>query len=110
MSAPATPLLFGDEQWSLPGIPRSASPPPPKPEPQPVAGTSPVCPGQLALGPGQMLLADADPEPLQPSLLPDPPLWDLVEGPATPAPMLAAVPASLRQLQLFPVRLPRLTA
>jgi hypothetical protein len=102
-------LLFGDEQFSLPGVPRCAQPVAPEPRPT-TGGPFPQCPGQLALGPSQMLLTDADPEPLQASLLPEPPLWDLVDRPATPAPMVAGVPAPLRQLRLFPMRMPRLTA
>ncbi|HWD72898.1 MAG TPA: hypothetical protein VG779_10250 [Actinomycetota bacterium] len=86
MSESASLLLFGDEQISFPGIPRCA-PPPPAPqledEPPPSrAGTS-HCPGQLCLGPSQLLLVDADPEPLQPSLLPEPPPWEVVEHSST---------------------------
>jgi hypothetical protein len=86
VSESASLLLFGDEQISFPGVPRCAPPqplphPPPQPEdePPPSRAGIPHCPGQLCLGPSQLLLADADPEPLQPSLLPEPPPWEDVE-------------------------------
>ena len=112
MSESASMLLFGDEQIALPGIPPSAASPPVAESP-PAQGGIPQCPGQLCLGPLQLLLADADPEPLQPSLLPDPPPWELAEGsgrpeqhpstadgggPASPDPRATRQP----QLGLFP--------
>jgi hypothetical protein len=75
-------LLFGDEQISFPGVPRCAPPqtsPQPEDEPPPERASMVQCPGQLCLGPSQLLLADADPEPLQPSLLPEPPPWEVAE-------------------------------
>jgi hypothetical protein len=49
-----------------------------------------------------MLLADADPDPRQPSLLPEPPPWDLVEHPATPLTPRSDRAARIRQEPLFP--------
>jgi hypothetical protein len=81
VSESASLLLFGDEQISFPGIPPGVvSRPVTDPLPAGTGGSQ--CPGQLCLGPSQLLLTDADPEPLQPSLLPDPPPWELVEGPS----------------------------
>jgi hypothetical protein len=86
VSESASLLLFGDEQISFPGIPPCA---PPRPsarledEPPPERAVISQCPGQLCLGPSQLLLADADPEPLQPSLLPEPPPWEVGERPST---------------------------
>ena len=78
MSESASLLLFGDEQISFPGVPPCA-PPQREDEPPPNRAGTPHCPGQLCLGPSQLLLADADPEPLQPSLLPEPPPWEVAE-------------------------------
>jgi len=78
VSESASLLLFGDEQISFPGVPPCA-PPQREDEPPPNRAGTPHCPGQLCLGPSQLLLADADPEPLQPSLLPEPPPWEVVE-------------------------------
>jgi hypothetical protein len=121
VSESASLLLFGDEQISFPGIPRCApaqSPPGPPAQPEdeapPERASVSQCPGQLCLGPSQLLLADADPEPLQPSLLPEPPPWEVVEHSSTrrlegrlgrtaaargasPPP----TPARMRQLGLF---------
>ena len=72
------------------------------------------CAGQLCLGASQLLLADADPEPLQPSLLPEPPPWELVEHSLTRrhdgrfrtaaarGSFPPGMPARMRQLGLFP--------
>jgi hypothetical protein len=48
-----------------------------------------------------MLLADADPDPRQPSLLPEPPPWDLVERPAAPVTPRSERAARIRQEPLF---------
>ncbi|HYR61090.1 MAG TPA: hypothetical protein VET24_00405 [Actinomycetota bacterium] len=122
MSAPATLLLFGDEQISFPGIPHDGGMQAATREPASASASalasgdhSPeparACPGQLCLGPVQMLLAEADPEPRQPSLLPEPPLWETPDPvhrvPVQDPPARAA---AVRQLHLFPLQLPRLTA
>lgn len=106
-------LLFGDEQISFPGILPCA---PPRPsartedEPPPERAVVSQCPGQLCLGPSQLLLADADPEPLQPSLLPEPAPWEIGERPSTRRLGRTAAargasrpgtPARMRQLGLF---------
>jgi hypothetical protein len=103
VSESASLLLFGDEQISFPGIPRCGAEGPDSgaKSPPPGAGIV-ICPGQLCLGPSQLLLADADPEPLQPSLLPEPQPWELVERPSARAVRRPDVPARLRQLPLFP--------
>ena len=113
MSESASLLLFGDEQISFPGVPPCA-PPQREDEPPPNRAGTPHCPGQLCLGPSQLLLADADPEPLQPSLLPEPPPWEVVEHSLTRRPELRlsrtaaarrsrppGTPARMRQLGLF---------
>jgi hypothetical protein len=100
-------LLFGDEQISLPGIHPSGAES--RPEPDAEKGAEPLlagtgvshCPGQLCFGPSQMLLADADPDPRQPSLLPEPPPWDLVERPAAPVTPRSERAARIRQEPLF---------
>jgi len=74
----ASLLLFGDEQISFPGIPPCV-PAKPVAEPPPASTGVAHCAGQPCLGASQLLLADADPEPLQPSLLPEPPPWESVE-------------------------------
>ena len=116
MSESASLLLFGDEQISFPGIPPGAASRPVT-DPLPVNAGASQCPGQLCLDASQLLLTDADPEPLQPSLLPDPPPWELVEGPpdgrhegrggtaagAGSTPQETAVPR-MPQLGLFPRR------
>jgi hypothetical protein len=97
-------LLFGDEQISFPGIQGCAVESRAEPGAEsPLAdpGVS-QCPGQLCFGPSQMLLADADPDPRQPSLLPEPPPWDLVERPAGPVAPLSDQAARIRQEPLFP--------
>ncbi|MFN2591495.1 MAG: hypothetical protein ABR532_01495, partial [Candidatus Dormibacteria bacterium] len=78
MGASAPLLLFGDEQICFPGIPRCAPPHPVGEAPPDPAGIG-HCPGQLCFGHAQLLLADADPEPLQPSLIPEPPPWEADE-------------------------------
>ena len=105
--------LFGDEQISFPGVPPCA-PPQREDEPPPNRAGTPHCPGQLCLGPSQLLLADADPEPLQPSLLPEPPPWEAVEHSLTRhregrlgtaaarGSFPPGTPAHMRQLGLFP--------
>ena len=79
MSAPARLLLFGDEQFALPGL-RGAVPAlrlaPLPGGGQLDAGVARPCPGQLRLDHAQLLLADTEPEPTQPSLLPEPPFWE----------------------------------
>src|SRR2546425_10980749 len=72
VSESASLLLFGDEQISFPGVPPCA-PPQPEYEPPRNLACIPHCPGQLCLGPSQLLLADPEPQPIQPSLLPEPP-------------------------------------
>jgi hypothetical protein len=110
VSESASLLLFGDEQISFPGIPRCAAEPRAEPRGEseaesgaesPPAGVL-LCPGQLCLGPSQLLLADADPEPMQPSLLPEPPPWELVEPSSPRAAHHPDMPARLPQLPLFP--------
>jgi len=81
MSAPARLLLFGDEQIPLPGF-RGRRPAlalvlaPPRCDAEPDLGVVRPGPGQLRLDQAQLLLADAEPEPTQPSLLPEPPFWE----------------------------------
>ena len=99
MRASASLLLFGDEQISFPGIHPCAAES--RPEPPSGPGLS-HCPGQLCFGPSQMLLADADPDPRQPSLLPEPPPWDLVERPTVAAAPRSDRAARIRQEPLFP--------
>jgi len=79
VSAPARLLLFGDEQIPLPGFRRrrpalalasSAG------DPEPGIAGGRGCVGQLRLDHTQLLLADSEPEPTQPSLLPEPPFWE----------------------------------
>ena len=96
-------LLFGDEQISFPGFHGCAleSMANPAGDPGAEPGVS-HCPGQLCFGPSQMLLADADPDPRQPSLLPEPAPWDLVEHPATPLTPRSDRAARIRQEPLFP--------
>ena len=105
--------LFGDEQISFPGIPPCA-PARPVEEPPPACAGVSHCAGQLCLGASQLLLADADPEPLQPSLLPEPPPWEAVEHSsirhregrlgtaAARGSFPPGTPAHMRQLGLFP--------
>jgi hypothetical protein len=97
-------LLFGDEQISFPGVHRCAAESTPEPGAEPALAGPGVshCPGQLCFGPSQMLLADADPDPRQPSLLPDPPPWDLVDRPASPVAPRSDRAARIRQEPLFP--------
>jgi len=109
----ASLLLFGDEQISFPGIPPCA-PARPVEEPPPACAGVSHCAGQLCLGASQLLLADADPEPLQPSLLPEPPPWEAVEHSLTRhregrlgtaaarGSFPPGTPAHMRQLGLFP--------
>jgi hypothetical protein len=85
--------LFGAEQVELPGI-----------EPTlwlvallddgPAEAPEVVQPGgdQLLLGPNQMLLSEAEPDPRQLSLLPDPPPWD------RPAPRLRRARTRARRI------------
>jgi hypothetical protein len=101
-------LLFGDEQICFPGIDgyaaqsEAGSRTEPGAEP-PMAGPGVAhCPGQLCFGPSQMLLADADPDPRQPSLLPEPPPWDLVEPLSAPVPPHSDRSPRIRQEPLFP--------
>ena len=106
MSESASRRLFGDEQISFPGIPRCAAEPRAESGAESGAESPPagvlLCPGQLCLGPSQLLLADADPEPMQPSLLPEPPPWELVEPSSPRAAHRPDMPARLPQLPLFP--------
>ena len=75
---PATLRLFGGEQGPLPGMDRGLRIlPPDEPDTHPPLAVVLPGPGQLSLGANQMLLWDADPEPRQPSLLPDPAPWEL---------------------------------
>jgi hypothetical protein len=105
MSAPASLTLFGDEQISFPGIHRCA--PAPAADDQGAGEPSSPCPGQLAFGGFQLMLADAEPEPCQPSLLPEPLPWELADrSPATPAQKCPDTAQPLRQLRLFPWRDP----
>lgn len=113
MEAASLLLLFGDEQYALPGIPRCAPSAGALVEEARVSFSPLQCPGQLALGTSQMLLADADPEPLQPSLLPDPAPWEGAEAlghRSAPAlsPLRTVKPVG--QLRLFPLRAPRMNA
>jgi hypothetical protein len=104
VSASASLLLFGDEQISLPGIHGCAveSRAEPEAESPPAGPRVSQCPGQLCFGHSQMLLDDADPDPRQPSLLPEPPPWDLVERPNAPeAPRPDRAPR-IGQEALFP--------
>jgi hypothetical protein len=104
VTASASLLLFGDEQISFPGIHRCATGSRAEPgseSPPPGPGAS-HCPGQLCFGPSQLLLADVDPDPLQPSLLPDPPPWDLVERRTAPAAPRSDGATRIRQEPLFP--------
>lgn len=84
MSAPARLLLFGVEQIPLPGF-RGRRPAlslvlaAPTGDAEPDPGVVRPQPGQLRLDQAQLLLADAEPEPTQPSLLPEPPFWELAE-------------------------------
>jgi hypothetical protein len=102
--ASASLLLFGDEQISFPGIHPCAA----ELRAEPGAKSPPAgpgvsqCPGQLCFGPSQMLLEDADPDPRQPSLLPEPPPWDLVERPTAPAAPRPDRAARIGQEALFP--------
>ena len=93
-------LLFGDEQISFPGIHSCAAEP--RAESPPAGPGVSQCPGQLCFGPSQMLLDDADPDPRQPSLLPEPPPWDLVERPTAPAVPRPDRAARVGQEALFP--------
>ena len=96
-------LLFGDEQISFPGIHPCAPDSRAEPGAEPPAGPSVShCAGQLCFGPSQMLLADADPDPRQPSLLAEPPPWDLEERPAAPAAPRSDRATRIRQEPLFP--------
>jgi len=104
---PATLRLFGGEQGPLPGMDRGLRILPPE-EPDadcPLAVVLPG-PGQLCLGPNQMLLWDADPEPRQPSLLPDPALWELAPPRVPPRDARHRAggggPGRPDQLRLFP--------
>jgi hypothetical protein len=108
MRASASLLLFGDEQISFPGIHRCSTES--RAESRAEPGAEPAlagpgvshCPGQLCFGPSQMLLAEADPDPRQPSLLPEPPPWDLVERPAAPVARRSDRAARIGQEPLFP--------
>ena len=80
--------------------------PPEKPDAHSPLGVVLPGPGQLCLGPNQMLLWDADPEPRQPSLLPDPAPWELAP-PRVPVPPARPRAGEQRrgrpdQLRLFP--------
>jgi hypothetical protein len=108
VTASASLLLFGDEQISFPGIDGCAAGSRTGPGAETGAerllagpGVS-HCPGQLCFGPSQMLLADADPDPRQPSLLPVPPPWDLAERPGAPVAPDADRRPRIRQEPLFP--------
>lgn len=113
MTAPANLLLFGHQQRGLPGIPTGGAPAPASradavPEPAP-APRAPL-PGQLVLGPSQLLLAEVDPEPRQPSLLPEPPPWETVDTVPRIRPAPSPRPRTgPRQLRLFSLKIPRLT-
>lgn len=83
------PLPGYGEQNSLPGLGIGGYRQPPlmslmNDEPTPPG--PPVLPGQLVLGaPEQPELTEASPPPVQLSLLPDPPPWELDPGPAPAA-------------------------
>lgn len=87
----APQVLFGPDQEALDGLESGIRPAlalvPPLAE-DPAAPAPAPMGGQLSLLWNQMLLADAEPDPTQPALLAEPPLWD-----ETPAAGPVPVPA-----------------
>lgn len=88
MSQDQTRLPIDPEQPPLPGIEGAAQPP----LMARVRDELPEWPlrpfevgrDQLTLGPNQQSLSDVEPEPVQLSMLPDPPPWEMGEEPPTP--------------------------
>ena len=69
--------LAGATQPSIPGLPRPVQPPLMALIDEEMPHTAPdVIPGQLTFGPQQSVLADAEPLPIQLSLLADPAIWE----------------------------------
>lgn len=95
--------LFGPQQhplpWSDPDLwlmPRLSPDPPAGADMVPPA---PPGPDQLCLGANQIPVWDIEPEPLQPSLLADPPLWEAAPDrrriPARSVPPTGPLPGQL---------------
>ena len=73
--------VFDDIQVSLPGMDYGLRPalrlvPPVEPGGNAGPEEASACPGQLSFGWEQLEVWDVEPEPLQPSLLPPPALWE----------------------------------